>query len=452
MRFQIKKETLASLNIEIPSELEGLDVCTDSRSLKPGEVFLPLKGEKFDGHDFIENIEEPESLGVIISSSCTVDTSRFQFTIVVDDTLNFLQSAATTYRRSLEETVFVGLTGSNGKTTTKEMLKNIFEVIVPGKVHSTLGNLNNHFGVPVTLLRTKPESKVAVIEMGTNAPGEIERLSQICEPDIGVITNIGHAHLEKLKDLDGVFEEKTALYRFVKNNSDKKHRFIKNSDDGKLAKISDGEEVLSVSKNSGDLIFKQLEDETLEVNLGGKFKTKLRKLSDPILMDLMLALGASYSVYPEQLSRVIENLDACIPTTKNRGEWITWKNNKVFLDAYNANPDSMKASLSGFFQKLDKNTKPILVLGDMYELGDNAEKLHKDITEELNKVPVKNFFFVGQHSNDYLSGLNDENKSRAKVFHNAESLKEYLNLNLSGDECLFVKGSRGVQLEKILEE
>lgn len=415
--------------IQIPTEFQ---VSTDTRTIKPGDLYIALKGDNFDGANFCDQaIDAGASLTISSNPSSKNNIS-------VPDSLLFFQDFA---RERIKEwkkldgnNVVIGITGSNGKTTTKEMLYHLLAYVYGEKVHCTQGNFNNHIGVPLTINRLENSHTISIIEMGTNHKGEIKTLADIGLPDAGIITQIGDSHLEFLIDRAGVFEEKSALFHSVKKNK-KKGVFVIDGEDPYLQKLKlDQEDVSVLVKNfQGDSI---QTSETLEnSNILGRHNFK----------NLSMAFELAVALFPKHKPDFINAAKTFRPKF-NRSSWTEYDGARVFLDAYNANPSSMRASVESFVEFINLKGVPLkdvcFILGDMNELGENAHSFHKEIGELLKSLKVENAIFVGQYSDSYNSGFSKVTKQ----FNSAEELKNSFENSFP---YLFVKGSRSLQLESI---
>ena len=401
-------------------------VDTDTRNIRNNTIFFALKGANFNGNTFAEKALE---LG---ASYAVVDEEKYntkQNIILVDDVLETLQKLANYHRNQLTIPV-IGLTGSNGKTTTKEL----FNAVLKEKYNTiaTKGNLNNHIGVPLSLLSIKPEHEIAIIEMGANHQKEIEFLSNICEPDFGYITNFGKAHLEGFGGIEGVIKGKSELYDYLRNNH--KKAFV-NPEDSKQIEKSEGIERILL--DTDNIKF-------LEVNPFVKLAYNNIDIQSNLIGDYnftniaaAITIGNYFKVSAEQIKNGIEKYTP----NNNRSQVIKTKNNKIVLDAYNANPSSMKVAIENF-SKLADETK-IVILGDMFELGEESEKEHQAIVDLVEGLDFTHAFFVGKH-------FFNTNTKEVK-FESYIELENHLKNSNYKEANFLIKGSRGMQLERALD-
>lgn len=430
---------------------KSFKMSTDTRDISEDCWFLPIVGEKFDGHDFIKDIIQ-NCRGVVFDPN-RIDSkyikNNFKNYIEVNDTTLFLQQAANLHIKWWKNKggLVIGLTGSNGKTTNKEFISLTLEKIYPGKVFATKGNLNNHIGVPFTCLSLTENHKFAVVEMGTNHFGEIEILCRIAEPDTGYITNVGEAHLEFLKDKQGVLQEKSALYRFITQNSKSQFKFLINGEDEYLKTLSLVEGV----QTSLGLIKPSTKE--VEISFEGDIKIKNQKVFGEInFYNLGLSTLFLLNLFKDQKNKIIEAACSVIPPDNNRSTWKDWNAKSVFLDAYNANPSSMSASLESFFAFIkDENIEMqnvVFVIGDMNELGDRTEEAHGEIAELINKnysSDAPNIICVGRYGKYYQKKL----KNQSHLFSDVKELRSSFASLTANATHIFVKGSRSVQLETL---
>lgn len=412
------------------------EVSTDTRNTSKDSIFFALKGANFNGNEYAEKA---------IDGGCSyavVDEAKYATRpniILVDNVLETLQELAKYHRRQLKTPV-IGITGTNGKTTTKELITAV--LAQEYNVISTIGNLNNHIGVPLTILRIKKEHEVAVIEMGANHVGEIKLLAEIAQPTYGLITNIGHAHIEGFGSYENVVKAKGELYDYIRSTRDSKI-FI-DYDNTLLREMSEGitsiyygfEENLFVS---GKVISIRpyLELEWKFGNKRNKVKTKL--IGEYNLMNALAAItiGKYMGVKASLICKAIENYEP----TNNRSQLKETDKNMLIIDAYNANPTSMHAALENF-NHMDVNHK-VLILGDMKELGPDTDMEHQKVADYISHHNFDKVIFVG----DNFSRIN----TNYPRFRDLESLKDYLKANPIEDSYILLKGSRGVQLEKCID-
>ena len=410
-------------------------ICTDSRNCLPGSLFFALKGESFDGNRFAEKALHAGCVYAVVDDPAMKTDHRY---IVVDDVLRTLQQLACYHRQTLQTRV-IGITGTNGKTTTKELLAAVLSAKY--KVLFTSGNLNNHIGVPLTLLRLTPEHEIAVVEMGANHPGEIRNLAQIARPDYGIITNVGYAHLEGFGSFEGVIRSKGELYDYLRQTNGKifihKENAFLQSITGGLKQITYGEskDVFVSGQVTGLFPFLCFDWETAGVS--HSISTNL--VGDYNLWNALAAIAAG--VYFDIPAPAINRSISEYVPTNNRSQWKKTAFNELIIDAYNANPSSMLAALANF-ASLDANPKAV-ILGDMLELGTESQQLHTDIVEQLNRYGFDKVFLCG----DQFSATD----SFYQCFPTLEVLCRYLSANPLRGYYILIKGSHGMHLENIID-
>jgi len=422
-------------------------VITDSRRIKKGCLFFALKGERFDGNTFAaEALRQGAAYSIIDDANYNVDTSC----ILVDNVLETLQKLATYHRQQFEIPI-IAITGSNGKTTTKELL---YEVLRSHyRTHATAGNLNNHIGVPLTLLAMPENTEVAVVEMGANHIGEIAELCEIARPTHGLITNVGKAHLEGFGSFEGVRKAKGELYTFLQEhkgivfiNEDEewlgdmaKANFLKvgylKSDQPKQERAT--YEVVLLGQQpfiQVGFLGKEAEMVTVQSQLAGIFNFNNIMTA--------IALGRYFKVPPEKIKKAIESY---LPQN-NRSQILEKEGTTYILDAYNANPTSMRNALD-YLKELDHGYK-IAILGDMLELGEYSKDEHQSIIRYAENCDLKELILVGQAFKDAFDGSEG---SSHQVYNDTQELKDEFVKKGYHDACILLKGSRGIGLEKLLD-
>jgi UDP-N-acetylmuramoyl-tripeptide--D-alanyl-D-alanine ligase len=420
-------------------------ISTDSRNLKVGELFVPLRGARFDGHDYL--IQAVRN-GAAACLSEEVVAGLPVPVIRVADTLRALGDLAAASRLQLRGPL-IAVTGSAGKTTTKELLATILQQQSPGL--KTAGNYNNLIGLPLTLLQLQPEHCWAVLEMGTSALGEIERLTEIAAPDIGIITNIGPAHLETLPGLDGVARAKGELFAGLRGGT-----AIINLDDERVARLPVANGVAKL----GYGVQEHAAIRASEIQAGAgtiRFRLVLPSGSYPVRMATpgrhnvynALAAAAAAQLLNVPAEKIVSGLEA-FQAIPGRMNLFPMPGGGVLLDdSYNANPLSTAAALN-ILRLQDGAGRKIAVLGDMLELGADAARMHR----EIGAVAAANadlLLAVGSFAGDIGSGADEAGMSRKRIFEAAdcqEAIEKILHLQRSGD-CILVKGSRGVQLDRL---
>ncbi len=405
---------------------ESYLVDTDTRKIRKNSIFFALKGENFNGNAFVQDALKKGA------RYCVIDEQEFFIegkTILVDDVLKSLQSFANYHRRQLNLPI-VALTGSNGKTTTKELINEVLSTQYRTK--ATVGNFNNHIGVPLTLLSFNPETEIGIVEMGANHQKEIEFLCSIAEPDYGYITNFGKAHLEGFGGVKGVVKGKSELYHFLSKNS--KTIFV-NEDDEKQKDITKGmSNIVYVNDKETKLLTK---NPFLEIDYKSiKIKTQLVGEYNFKNIRAAISIGDYFNIDSINIKNAIENY---IPKN-NRSQIIKLGTNTILLDAYNANPSSMEAALNNF-NTIDHPRK-IVILGDMFELGFEASTEHQNIANLANNLDFHKVYFVGENFFSVKTG----NK-----FSNFEEFINFFTSKAILDSYLLIKGSRGMALERVLK-
>ena len=405
----------------------------DTRNIIKDEIYFSLKGENFDGNDFaMEAIEKGAKFSIVDD----IEKKDIHDKIVyVENSLKALQDLSN-YHRSLFDTKVIGITGSNGKTTTKNLIYSILSQKY--NVVKTKGNLNNHIGVPLSLLDIKHETDVAIIEMGANHIGEIKRLCEIAMPDIGLITNYGYAHLEGFGGFEGVIKGKTEIYEYLTENYG---HFILNNDDNLQVENCKGDLAITFgSSKDSDFIFDYIKDNLfLKLKIDGyEFNSNLygdynfSNLASSITIGKFLDL--SNKEIQEGLNKFLND--------SNRSEILTFDSNNIYLDAYNANPTSMLAAISNF-ENMNINNR-VLILGEMFELGKYSDHEHQKIVDFVKNKDFSKVYLVG----DNFSKCNTEGEyffkfSNTDEIAQSDSFKSLKNMNI------LVKGSRRVKLEKL---
>lgn len=411
----------------------GQAFSTDSRFIADGEIFFALKGENFNGNKFAEQALMDGAAYAVVDEKHGTDERL----ILVEDVLSFLQALATHHRRTFQIPV-LAVAGSNGKTTTKELLKSVLSRKF--YVHATQGNLNNLIGVPITMLRMKEPCDVAVIEIGTNQFGEIEQLCRILEPNYGIITNIGKEHLEGFGDIEGVTREESALYLHLMQNGGL--AFV-NADDPILWNMAKRiEQKFSYGLNPDSdytgVLLQSVPTIEMETN-NGTLSSPMSGIYNAQNVLAATAIGHYFDVSFDQISDAVKEYKG----GQNRSEYIQTNSKRILLDAYNANPSSMEVTLRAF--KDFPATKKLILLGDMLELGASALDEHRNILDLAQSIPNSEVFLVGPLFQEASIGRN---------FHTFNRVDE-LNTHLAARDWtgfeILVKGSRGIRMEKVLE-
>ena len=401
-------------------------VDTDTRTIRQDTLFFALKGANFNGNAFAEKALESGASYAVIDETEYKTSDR---TILVDDVSKTLQELANYHRNQLD-IPFIGLTGSNGKTTTKELIHAVLKTQF--KTSATSGNFNNHIGVPLTILAIQPDTEMAVVEMGANHQKEIAFLSSICEPDFGYITNFGKAHLEGFGGIKGVIKGKSELYDFLRANG--KTAFINPEDTIQVVKTTDIDSIPFYENMSfvTNQPFVQLtvDDVLILSNLVGEYNYNN--------IAVAVTIGKHFGITLENIKLAIENY---VPKN-NRSEIVKKGSITIILDAYNANPSSMEVALKSFSKA--EGAQKIVILGDMFELGEDSAKEHQAIADLAISLGFDTSYFVGEHFAQV--------KTSGQQFTSFEDFAEFLKGNTSIKETLIlIKGSRGMKLERTLE-
>ncbi|MCK9418302.1 MAG: UDP-N-acetylmuramoyl-tripeptide--D-alanyl-D-alanine ligase [Nitrospirae bacterium] len=438
------------------AQLEITGVSIDSRTIREGELFVAIKGDRFDGHDFVPGVMKKGAWGALVAPKALADTlplfGGLKNILPVEDTLIALQELAYLHRRKFSVPV-VSITGSNGKTTTKEMLAGILQQ--QGPVLKNEGNLNNHIGVPLTLLRLNAGHKAAVVEMGMSALGEIDALARFVGPDVGVITNIGPAHLEFLKSMDLVAQAKGELFGHLKPDG----TAVLNADDQYFDTLKKkfGGRVLSFGIDKASAVRAsdiRQEKDRMEFTIrsgNSTVKVRLRAVGKHNVYNALAAAAAALAM-GISMDAVKNGLDAFQPLAM-RSELRQVQGRTVLADCYNANPASMDAALSTL-ASLRSGGKTIAVLGDMLELGIVAIDAHQTIGKTIARLGVDLVITLGPLAKHVGEGAIDAGMPKDRVLEarsQAEAAALLKKLSRPGDVVL-IKGSRGMKMEKILEE
>ena len=408
-------------------------VTTDSRTITPGCVFVALKGEHFDGNDFALKVaDEGIAACVIADRKDLPERSRL---FVVEDSLRALQELAKHHREKLGLPI-IGITGTNGKTTTKELVSAVLSKKY--NIIFTQGNFNNQLGVPLTVLRIKPETELAVVEMGASHPGDIDELTNIGEPDYGIITNIGRAHLRDFGGYEGVVKTKNEMYQYI--SSHKGLLFVNIDNDLLMGLANNINNVTYGICDNADIHGKMISaNPYLSVEWNGhQIDTKL--VGNYNFENVMAAIcvGTYFKVAEND---IVEALSSYCPTN-NRSQVIETAKNRVVMDAYNANPTSMSFSIKNF-RNICKDDN-LLILGDMRELGEESEKEHENVLKLLEELKFKNVYLVGEEFSKVA-------KDYYTKFENVDELIKHLNNNPVSSHDILVKGSNSVHLNKIID-
>jgi UDP-N-acetylmuramoyl-tripeptide--D-alanyl-D-alanine ligase len=424
----MKTEDLYTIYLQHPS------VQTDTRKLKQGDLFFALKGPNFNANEFAHKaIDAGAAFAVIDDAQYSIEGK----TILVQDVLTALQQLASYHRQQLT-IPFIAITGSNGKTTTKELIHAVLSTSF--KTYTTEGNLNNHIGVPLTILKIKPDAEMAVIEMGANHLREITSYCQVALPTHGLITNCGKAHLEGFGGEEGVRKGKGELYDFLRAN--KGTAFVM-WDYPYLRQMSKGiSTIYTYGTRDADLtgdVSQSTQYLSVQFSKGFSGTVKTSLVGDYNLPNVLaaVAVGTYFKIDEIKIKTAIENYTP----TNSRSQLMQKNSNKIILDAYNANPSSMKAAIENFAKA--EGGEKILALGAMAELGADSLKEHKDIIKEIDKHQWKDVILVG---GDFMKVDHTYRK-----FASAAEAGQWLQTINPQHSFFLIKGSRSMQMEKLLE-
>ena len=404
--------------------LKHKKICTDTRKIQKGSIFFALKGEKFNGNQFAtQAINKGCSIAII-------DEKKYQSSnkhILVKNVLETLQKLAQHHRKNLSIPI-IGITGTNGKTTSKELIHSVLETEV--NCYATKGNLNNHIGVPLSILKINNSHKLAIIEMGANHKKEIKFLCNIAQPTHGIITNIGTAHLEGFKNNQTIIDTKNEIYEYI---NQKNGIVFVNSNDKLLLDLSSSINRILYGE-TGCCIGKMIENTPYVIVKYNDTKITSKLIGQYQFNNIMLAIciGKYFNIKLQNIKNAIESY---IPKN-NRSEILKTKNNILILDAYNANPSSMKAMINSFAQQNYSNK--ICILGDMLELGKYAKSEHRAIFKLIEEFDLK-AFLIG----------NEFSKISKQAFKNKIDFIKFLESHPIKNKTILIKGSRGLSLEKL---
>lgn len=408
-------------------------ITTDSRNCPENSIFFALKGDNFNGNLFV-----PDALakGCAYAVSNDKKYAGNERVFVVDDVLATLQQLARLHRQSFTFPV-IGITGTNGKTTTKELVSTVLSKKY--RVHYTQGNFNNHVGVPLTILSTPADCNMAVIEMGANHPGEIKFLTSISMPDLAIITNVGKAHLEGFGSLEGVMNTKRELYDNVKSRQG--HIFVNAADERLLKMLGEYKNITTYSADNkvvadinatlvdcSPYVKFQWDNHLVETNFVGAYN-----------LNNMLAAMAVGSYFGIDKEKIIDAIAGYAPSN-NRSQLQKTGRNTLIVDAYNANPTSMSLAIDNFAMMNADNK--VAIIGDMLELGDSSEAEHRMIIDRLAHTDIKDIYLVGKEFGKIEAGF--------KTFVDRTALTDYLSSNPISGATILIKGSNGIGLKNIV--
>lgn len=420
--------------------LESTGVTTDSRHCPKGSLFIALRGGRFDGNAYAAQALDKGCAYAVVDNAACADANDPRY-LLVDDSLDTLQRLARHHRRQLGIPV-LGITGTNGKTTTKELIAAVLQQ--SHHILYTEGNLNNHIGVPLTLLRLRAGHEMAVVEMGASHPGDIRKLAEIAEPDYGLITNIGKAHLEGFGSPEGVARTKGELFDFLRRKGDA--TVFVHHDSPLLSDLASG--LNRIDYGSGEGLYINGHVTACSPFLGFSWKAgregRLHQVRTRLIGDYNLpnalaaiAVGRFFGVEAEKVDRALGEYTPC----NNRSQLKRTADNTLIIDAYNANPTSMRAAIDNFAQMQAKNK--MLILGDMLELGKDSPSEHQEVVDRLEALGLDDTVLVG--------GLFSATRHTCPAYADADELAQALRRQKPAGKTILIKGSNGMKLASIAE-
>lgn len=415
--------------------LQCKSVSIDTRKIEKDSMFFAIKGENFDANTFAVKALELGALFVVVDNASYVIDER---TILVENSLESLQALAKFHRAYLKLPI-IALTGSNGKTTTKELINVV--IAKKYKTKATVGNLNNHIGVPLTLLSFTKDTEIGIVEMGANHKKEIEFLCEIAQPDFGYITNFGKAHLEGFGGVEGVIQGKSEMYEYLAKND--KLVFVNLEDPIQIEKSAGIKSfTFGINNTNADLKINSIKANPFVVIDYDNFSVEshLIGLYNANNINAAIAIGYYFKVEEEDMKQAIETY---IPEN-NRSQLLRIDSNQIILDAYNANPSSMAVAITNFLQL--ENQNKVMILGDMFELGDESKQEHKVIVDSLLNQNKSECYLIGKSF--YENKVAQEN---IQFFETFDAFVAHLKTIHFKDNTILIKGSRGMALERTLE-
>ncbi len=435
-------------------------VCTDSRIAKPGDIFFPLIGEKNDGHDFLQQVMEAGCKSIIVSDESKVPKTAFLHQagdtdiIVVDDTTKALQDLAVYYLGTMPLKKKIAVTGSVGKTSTRDML--YYVASAKYKTGRNPKNFNNGFGIPLSILEFEPDTQIAVLEMGISSPGEMEKLARLVRPDIAVITNIGVSHIENLGSREGILREKLNVTSYFDSNA----TLIVNSDNDMLTEenVSGNYNVIKVG-SSRDCDYRisdicDFGDKGIKYSLdsrGKKYEVKLNVLGahNGINATLAIAAGNLLGISEEEAISGLERAEL----TEKRLNIRNTDKIKVIDDTYNACPDSMISAINTLAStEIEEGGRRIAILGDMFELGQESARAHKQVGAYAAEKKIDVIIAVGSHAEYYAKGAASMGNDRVMYYPKKSELLSKISEVVKDKDVVLVKASRGMAMEEVVKE
>lgn len=442
MKFITNSNDLSKyLDIPIKKNIQIKDISIDSRTIKKDSLFIAINGENFNGNDYVDEAIHKGAC-LVITDSKKYKTSKNKNIIYVNNSISALKKITSNILKSFDGNV-VGITGSNGKTTTTKIIANVLS-----KSSSTLNNYNNEIGMPLSIFNAKQNSKNLVIEMGAAKPGDIKYLSSILKPNIGVITNIGNSHLEKLKNIKGVLKVKSELVSNIKNggylvvpNENKEHlKFWEKIIRGKEL-ITFGTEknadfyAINIKSSIKKQEFNIISD---KYNIDHKIKTSLSGVHN--IKNILAAFAVSYLI--ENSPKLFnQRLEKNTQVRQKQQKWI--RGSLLIDDTYNANPESVKKAID-FLS--NSNKRKVFIMGDMLELGRYRKKMHADVGQYAKRKKVDVFLGFGELTKYAVSGYG----KNGLFFNNENDLKKFIKENIKSGDIVLIKGSRGIKMERFI--
>lgn len=441
--------------------LSCTSVTTDTRTMKGGELFFALKGENFDGNEYALKALEAGAAYAVVNSSSQVASCDEPRLIKVEDTLKTLQELARWHRSMTlvdgKPLTVIALTGTNGKTTTKELIRQVLSVKY--NVTATEGNLNNNIGVPLTLLKINKETTIAVVEMGASHPGDIKELVDIALPGYGLITNVGKAHLQGFGSFEGVKATKGELYDYLRRTSDK---VFLNVDNPHLRSMADERNLHNDPERpyslvipyglefmGAELLPSSAEHPFLRINLPfeGGVRTLCTNLVGSYNADNVVAALAVGQYFGVTFQDAVKAVEDYVPSN-NRSQMLKTESNSLIVDAYNANPTSMEAALTNFINV--QADRKVAMLGDMLELGEESLKEHQKVLQQVISMELELICLVGKEFRQAVELSDVESAERLICFDTSDQLVAWLEEHPVKDSTTLIKGSRGTRMEKVI--
>ena len=450
--MKIKTKLLQALIKNFPGGKLEQEISFDTRTISKNAIFIALNGENFKAARFVSTAFEKGASFAIVNEEDRelIEEKYLNYCFFEKDTTIFLKSLsslALSHWRSKDKIV-IGITGSNGKTSTKELLVHMLKNLDVGKVRGTEGNLNNHIGVPMSVFKLEDSDKIAVFEVGTNNFGEIKYLSEIIKPDISIITSIGQSHLESFGNERAVFNEKIDLFYETIQSSNRLRCCFFHSQDEYLNDFRSKDRCFISGDISSGLVLSNISNELLDFSFMGRsykfrFKNLFGKHHYLNLLNCFSLIVEVFNINPKSVLEYAESFKL----GSFRGEWRKIKGFDCFLDCYNSNPSSLRASLDSFTSKYkEKIDQTLFVIGDMYELGKESNRYHEAAGKYLKELSLANIVFIGERAKSFEKGFGQKLQHFKSVDDVTLSQLELTNIS-----TLYLKGSRGVQLEKLLE-